>query len=64
MPRMSNKGRVISMTRSATWTTTEPDIKSGIIADFCINRCPHADTPCKGDCPEMKEFRKNHKKRG
>lgn len=52
------------MTRFDTWTTTEPDIKSGIIADFCINRCPHADTPCNGDCPEMKEFRKNHKKRG
>lgn len=64
MPRMSNTRRAISMTRSDTWTTIEPDIKSEAIADFCLNRCPHQEKPCKGDCFEMKEFRKNHKKRG
>lgn len=64
MPRMSNTRRAISMTRSDTWTTIAPCIKSGIIADFCLNRCQHKEKPCKGDCPEMKEFRKNHKRKG
>ena len=61
MPRMSNTRRAIAMTRSGTWNTVEPCIKSEDRADFCLNRCPHADKPCKGDCPEMKDFRKNHK---
>ena len=64
MIRMSNKGRVISMTRSETWATIIPNIKSEEKADFCINHCPHKENPCNGDCPEMKEFRKNHRKRG
>ena len=63
MPRMSVKGRAISMTRSDTWTTTQIDVKSEAIADFCLNRCPHKTKPCNGDCPEMKEFRKNHRRR-
>lgn len=63
MPRMSNTRRAISMTRSDTWTTTEPDIKSGVIADFCVNHCPHPNNPCKGDCPEMREFRKTHRRK-
>lgn len=62
MPRMSITSRAISMTRSDTWTTGEHRIKSEILADFCLNQCPHKDTPCKGDCPEMKAFRKKHKK--
>lgn len=28
-------------------------------ADFCINKCPHSDTPCNGYCKEYKEFSKN-----
>ena len=30
--------------------------------NFCLDRCPHPDNPCKGDCPEMKKFRKNRRK--
>ena len=63
MPKMGDKRRAISMTRSDTWTTVEPCIISEESADFCLNRCPHKDKPCKGDCPEMKDFRKKHKKR-
>ena len=62
MPRMSNTRRAISMTRFDTWTTIEPNIKSETIADFCLNHCPHKETPCNGDCLEMKEFRKNRRK--
>ena len=51
------------MTRCDTWTTFQPTIESEEIADFCLNRCPHEEEPCKGDCPEMKEFRKKHKRK-
>ena len=63
MPRMSNTRRAISMTRSDTWTTTIPSIKSDEEADFCLNRCPHKEKPCNGDCPEIKEFRKTHRRK-
>lgn len=64
MPKMSNRERAISMTRNDSWTTIEPKFKSEIVADFCLNHCPHSDDNCKGDCDEMKEFRKKHKLRG
>ena len=63
MPRMSAQRRAISMTRSDTWTTIIPDIKSEAKADFCLNRCPHPNNPCKGDCHEMREFRKTHRRK-
>lgn len=31
------------------------------VADFCINKCPHKDKPCKGTCREFKNFKKNLK---
>lgn len=63
MPKMSSVGRAISMTRSNTWNSTTYKTNSESFADFCLNRRPHPNNPCKGDCPEMKEFRKNQYKR-
>lgn len=63
MPKMSNAGRAISMIRSDTWNTIVRDIKSEGDADFCIHHCPHKETPCNGDCPEMKELRKKNKRK-
>ena len=62
MPRMSNTKRAISMTRSDTWTTSFAKLKVDDEKIFCIEFCPHKETPCNGDCPEMKEFRKINKK--
>lgn len=64
MPRMSNVSRAISMTRSDSWTTSSYKVDKDDYKQFCTNHCPHPKNPCNGDCPEMKEFRKNHKKRG
>ena len=63
MPKMGNTKCAISMTRSDTWTTTCLKVETGETEDFCINHCPHPAKPCKGDCPEMKEFRKTHRKK-
>ncbi len=63
MPKIGCKSRAISMTRSDTWTSTEykPNT-SDLFADFCVNKCPHKEIPCKGDCDEMKAFRKANRK--
>lgn len=63
MPKMGVKRKVISMTKSDAWTTPYPQERTDIIKSFCYERCPHPDKPCKGDCPEMKEFRRNNGKR-
>lgn len=63
MPRMSNRGRAISMTRSDTWVTSFADSKGNEYEAFCHTHCPHKDEECEGDCPEMKEYRKIHKRR-
>lgn len=62
MPKMGNTKFAISMTRSDTWATTSYQIKSGEKESFCIDKCPHKDEPCKGDCPEMKEYRKTYRR--
>jgi sialate O-acetylesterase len=46
----------ISMTRNETWTTIERKIKSGGEERFCLDCCPHADIPCKGECEEFKAW--------
>ena len=63
MVRAGVKSRAISMTRCDTWTSTEyKPCNSDVIADFCVNKCPHKETPCKGDCDEMKAFRKANRR--
>ena len=61
--RMGIKAKAISMTRSDSWTTSFPTVKPDKYKQFCTDNCPHKDTPCNGDCPEMKEFRKLNKRR-
>lgn len=63
MPKMSNIRRAISMTKSDAWTTSSYQIKEDDYKQFCHERCPHADKPCNGDCKEMKEYRKTHKRK-
>lgn len=64
MPRIGCKSVAILMTRSDTWTSTEyKSENTDLFADFCINRCPQKETPCKGDCDEMKAFRKANRNR-
>ena len=63
MPKMSAKGRVISMTKSDTWTTNFGKAGKDEYKQFCFEKCPHPESPCNGDCPEMKEYRKTHKYR-
>lgn len=63
MPRMSNIARAISMTRSDSWTTPLEVLKKDDYKQFCYERCPHPDNPCNGDCPEMKAFRKNNRRK-
>ena len=58
MHKMSNIGTIISMTRSEEWATSvKRPIESAPLEDFCVNRCPHQDEDCTGDCSEMKAFR-------
>ena len=64
MPRMTNFQRAVSMTRSDTWTSPFGKTKKDAYKDFCLKNCPHPNKPCKGDCPEMKAFRKTLKKGG
>lgn len=59
MPHMSNLGRAISMTRSDSWTSTLITESSDVLVNYCINKCPHPDSPCKGECSEFLEFRKS-----
>ena len=61
MLKMGNARYAISNTRSETWTTPICHIKGGEEEMFCIENCPHPNSPCKGDCPEMKEWRKAHR---
>ena len=57
MPKMGIKSRVISMTRSDTWTTNiAQETKRNSIADFCLYECPHKDKACDGDCAEIKAY--------
>lgn len=64
MPKMGVKKRVISMTRSDSWTTPYSETRADKIKAFCTEHCPHPEKPCNGDCPEQKEFaRKNRKRR-
>lgn len=65
MPKMSNVQRVISMTNSNSWRSLElrGRLTRDILADFCLNCCPHQDVSCKGDCAEMKEFRRKNRRR-
>ena len=63
MPRISDKKKVIPITSSESWTILDRDEKDEENADFCLHRCPHEDTPCNGDCPEMKAFRKNNRRK-
>lgn len=51
------------MTKSDAWTTSSYQIKEDDYKQFCHERCPHADKPCNGDCKEMKEYRKTHKRK-
>ena len=60
---MSVKGRVISMTKSDSWTTSFGKGGEDEYKQFCYDKCPHKDKPCEGDCREMKEYRKTHKRR-
>lgn len=32
------------------------------LADFCLNHCPHAETPCDGVCAEIKAITKKARK--
>lgn len=32
------------------------------VANFCIEKCPHTNKPCEGDCYELREYRKTHTK--
>lgn len=50
------------MTRSDYWTTTSRKSDVDENAKFCTDNCPHSNETCRGDCPEMKEWRKMHKK--
>lgn len=63
MPRMSAKGRAISMTKSDSWTTNFWKAGKDEYKQFCHSKCPHPDHPCNGDCREMKEYRKTHKRK-
>ena len=63
MPRMSAKSIAISMTKSDSWTTSFGSIGKDEYKQFCFENCPHPDNPCKGDCQEMKEYRKTHKRK-
>lgn len=29
-------------------------------ADFCLNKCPHADEECNGSCAEFRAFSKGY----
>jgi hypothetical protein len=62
---MTNFQKAVAMTRSDTWnTTTLGKTKKDAYKEFCLEHCPHPSKPCKGDCPEMKAFRKSVKKGG
>ena len=67
MPKMGIKKRVISMTRSDSWTTNFPPIVSAKddneYEEFCTNHCPHKEKPCNGDCKEIREWLKTHRGR-
>ena len=61
MPKIRAKNWAISLTKSDTWTTATPTLngRCDVVADFCINRCPHKEKPCKGECVEYKEFKRS-----
>lgn len=61
MPKMSNVGRLIGKTSTSSWITTFGTAKADEYKQFCWAHCPHEDTPCKGICPEMKEWIKKYK---
>lgn len=63
MPKMGVKKVVISMTRSDEWTTPVPQTRDDKIKAFCYDHCPHPDEPCKGNCPELREYTEKTKKR-
>ena len=64
MVKAGMRSIAISMTRSDTWTSVDYKHENcDKIADFCVNRCPHRETPCEGDCDEMKAFRKANRNR-
>lgn len=65
MPKMGSERKAISMTKSGLWTTPypHPQKRSDKIKQFCCEHCPHPNKPCNGDCPEIKEFTQNIRKR-
>ena len=36
--------------------------KPNEVADFCLNKCPHSNKPCKGTCEEYREFARKYYK--
>lgn len=34
-----------------------------VIANFCLYECPHADSKCRGTCPEIRKFEKEIEKK-
>ena len=62
MPKMSNLARFIDKTSSRMWVNENETGDDDDYKSFCLNRCPHAETPCNGTCAEIKEFIKIRRK--
>ena len=61
MPKIGRTRHAILMTRSETWTSLAVRIECDENADFCINRCPHADGKCNGECKEFIAYRRERR---
>lgn len=33
------------------------------VANFCLYDCPHADSKCRGTCPEIRQIEKEYEKK-
>lgn len=66
MPKMSIRKKAILITKSDDWTAPyprEPKTREDKIKQFCHARCPHPEQPCNGDCPEIRAYTKQMRKR-
>lgn len=58
MIKLPLRTKAIALTRD--FSTNEHAVKSTGEASFCLDCCPHAI--CKGDCAELKAFKKSLKR--
>jgi hypothetical protein len=59
MPKMSNIARVLERSGYESDTIAElslASLKADAERKFCLERCPHANETCKGECLEFRLF--------